>query len=135
MQCYANLLVTYYAYAKEFVTSKVSLTFSIYLFRFIAGRKKILCILRHNSKSYLLLAVVAAFCFCERALYHFGKREITMSQQKRTILLSPRQISKKFLKYSVNAFTAKKNVIALAICLLKNPNASIWQKAKQENYV
>ena len=47
MQCYANLLVIKHSiekatlYAKEFHTSKSILTFSIYLFHFNAGRKKI----------------------------------------------------------------------------------------------
>ena len=54
-------------------------------------------------------------CTC---LYHFGKREISINQStKRIILLSPRQISKKFFNYCVNAFTAKKiHVITMAIC-------------------
>ena len=49
---------------------------------------------------------------------------------KLIILQLPRQISEKFRNNYVNAFAGKKiRVIASAICLLKNPDASIWQEA------
>ena len=56
-------------YAKEFHTSKVFLTFSSYLFHFIAGRKKYSLrtqFAAENSYSYFV-SIAAAFHFCERA--------------------------------------------------------------------
>ena len=43
---------------------------------------------------------------------------------------------REFFKYYENAFTAKEtHVIATAICLLKNPDAYVWQEAEQEKCV
>ena len=42
------------------------LTFSMYIFHFIAGRKKNACNLQQSSNSYLSL-IAATYRFCERA--------------------------------------------------------------------
>ena len=57
-------------YAKEFQTSKVILTFSMYLFRFFVGQKKFhsLCMQFAAELIRLLITIAAAFCFCEQAL-------------------------------------------------------------------
>ena len=57
-------------YAKEFHTSKVILTFSIYLFHFIAGQKKNFRSLRTQFAAalvYIFITIAAPFRFCERA--------------------------------------------------------------------
>ena len=72
----------------------------------------------------------------QRAIVSLWQIKNSNETTKRIMLPSPLKILKKFLKYLVNAFTAKIiRVIASAICLLKNPDASIWQKAEQENCV
>ena len=75
MQYYANFIGDRWhstkkatLYAKEFHPSKVILTFSIYLFHFIAGRKKIYSLRTQFAAELILLFITkaAAFHFCER---------------------------------------------------------------------
>ena len=117
-------------YAKGFHTSKVILTFSIYLFHFSAGRKKIIACarnLRQNLYSYLLLKL-QLFAFVN-VLVSFWQTRNNNESTKHIILQSLRQTSKKFLNNCVNAFTAKKiHAKPLAICWQKKPDASVCQK-------
>ena len=83
----------------------------------------------------LYTAIAAAFCFCESARIFWQTRNNNEST-KCIILLMPRKFQKEFLKYHVNAFTAKKIcVIASAILLLKNSDASVLQEAEQQNCI
>ena len=58
-------------YANKFHTSKGILTFSIYIFHFLAGRKleknPILCTQFAAELKQLFITVAAAFRFCEYA--------------------------------------------------------------------
>ena len=119
-------------YDNEFHTSKVSLSFSIYLFHSTAGRKKIHSLRTQFAagliySSYLLL-LLQLFAFAN-VFVSFWQTRNNNKLTKGIILLSPRQISKKFLDCSVNAFSAKKNTCdSFGNLFAENLYASLWQE-------
>ena len=124
-------------YAKEFHTSKVILTFSFYLLYFIAGRKKNLSLRLQFAAEFvwLFITIQQLFTFVN-ILVSFWRMKNNNESTKRVILQPSQQISKKFLNYCVNAFTAKKiHVKPSAICWQKQTDAFARQENLQENSV
>ena len=105
---------------------------SIYSFQCRSKKDYIVCArnLRQNSYSYLLL-YSCSFLLLWMCSNNFGKREITINcLPKCIVLLSPLQISRKFLNYYA---MQKILVTASAICLQKNPDVSVWQETVRGN--
>ena len=98
-------------------------------------KKPSLCTQFSAELIQLFITIAVAFRFCERVRIILANEKNNQST-KRIISLSLWQISKKFLNYFANAFTANKiHVITSTICLRKKSDASVWQVVLQENSV